>query len=354
MAMPTSGRPNDCVNFGDAWSMGDVSIAAWVARRFKDPVAQYVATEVGELRSHYSIIWLDTGLAARKPGADLLDVRFSNDWIIARSGWNEAEGLVAMRSGGPANHEHADRNSVIFKAYGERLFHDPYRAAYSHTEPHWLLRLTGAHTAVLIDGKGHQYHDGHEGTNASWAEARVVNYTTSARTTVVTSDATEAYRLVNADVLRVDRTLVYLKPDTLVILDRISLKENPVPVQLRFQIDNSDGKGRVGSEGSGFHVERPGASLKAAIYAAEDLKVRTGTLNVPEDKGIHPFAEAETGTGREHTVLSVCTAQKAGETHGVLSVRLQEETWRVQGTHNGRTISVVIDAGEAIPSVTFG
>ena len=81
--------------------------------------------------------------------------------------------VVALRSGGPGNHEHADRNSVIFKAHGERLLNDPVHASYSTKDPKWLLRQTEAHTAVLIDGKGHVYHDGRDGTNSSAAAATI-------------------------------------------------------------------------------------------------------------------------------------------------------------------------------------
>ena len=35
----------------------------------------------------------------------------SNDWVVSRTGWEAADTVVAFRSGGPANHEHADRNA---------------------------------------------------------------------------------------------------------------------------------------------------------------------------------------------------------------------------------------------------
>ena len=41
MSMPTIGKPDDAVNFGDASTVGDISVAAWVARRYNDRVAQY-------------------------------------------------------------------------------------------------------------------------------------------------------------------------------------------------------------------------------------------------------------------------------------------------------------------------
>jgi hypothetical protein len=76
MWMPVTGRPNDCVNFGDAYAIGDMSVAAWTASRLKDRVASYVAANAGELSSPWSVIWLDTSVAEEKPAPALQDVRF--------------------------------------------------------------------------------------------------------------------------------------------------------------------------------------------------------------------------------------------------------------------------------------
>ena len=69
---------------------------------------------------------------------------------------------------------------------------------------------------------------------------------------VVTSDATEAYRLVEPDVDLVRRTLVFIKPDVLIVADRVRMKSLSVPVQARFQVDNSDGKGNVRLDDAGL------------------------------------------------------------------------------------------------------
>ncbi|MDZ7290503.1 MAG: heparinase II/III-family protein [candidate division KSB1 bacterium] len=353
MSMPTAGKPNDAVNFGDASGMGDTSVSAWVASLHRDPIAQYVATAVGEIRSHYAIIWYDQTVTVQTPGSELHDVRFANDWVVARTGWEERSSVVALRSGTPANHEHADRNSVIFKAYGERLLHDPFKAAYSYTLPHWLLRQTEAHTAVLIDGKGHQYHDGREGTNASWAEAQIIAYHSTPQHLVVTSDATEAYKLVNPQVELVRRTLIFLKPEVLLLFDRVRLQSTPAKVQLRFQVYNEDGKGSARIEKNSFRIKRPLASLHGLIHSRMPVTLRVGNLNVPPDIGIHPFVEAEAKESRDHLLLSICTAQEVGKKHGKLQVTMKGAVWHLSGKHNQRTCAVAIKVNEDLPVVTI-
>ncbi len=353
MAMPTTGRPKDCVNFGDAWNMGDVSVAAWTARKHNDRLAQYVATSIGEIQSHFSIIWFGPDLPSTPPTAELHNVRLSNDLVISRTGWDEKSSVVALRSGGPANHEHADRNSVIFAAHGERLFHDPFHAAYSYTDALWFLRLTSAHTAVLLNGKGHQYHDGHEGTNASRAEAEIVSYAPGEHAVVVTSDATQAYRLVVPETALVRRTLVFLKPDILLLLDHVRFDQKPGSIQVRFQVDNSDGKGSVTADGRAFVIHRPAATARAMVDAVAPVKVASAMHSVAQEHGVYPFAEVSLGEALEHRILTVCTAQQSAKEHGTLSLSREGNIWTVKGIHNARAVNVRIDSSTDLPTVSL-
>jgi hypothetical protein len=231
--------------------------------------------------------------------------------------------------------------------------HDPFKAAYSYTMPHWVLRKTEAHTAVLINGQGHQYHDGHEGTNASWAEAKVVQYKPSEHHLVVTSDATEAYRLVNLDVDLVRRTVVFLKPDILLLFDRIRLKSAKLKVQLRFQIYNEDGQGKAEMGEADFVIRRPRASLRASLIASSTLSLRSAVHPIPQDVGVYPFVEAEVNDALDHRILTVCTAQQAGKEHGTVSHTASGSFWIVKVNHNGQTKTVKVDVAEELPRITI-
>lgn len=351
MAMPTLDQPRGCVNFGDAWTMGDISVAAWTARTQGDRLAQYAATAIGEVASHFAILWYDPRVKPAPPSKSLHNVRLSHDIVVGRTGWTARDSVVALRSGGPANHEHADRNSVIFAAHGDRLLHDPYKAAYSYTDPHWLLRLTAAHTAVLIDGKGHQYHDGHEGTNSSWAEAQVVAYEDRKGDLLVTSDATAAYQLVLPRVTMVRRSVVFLKPDILILVDRVRCGGDPLPVALRFQVDNMDGKGSASASAGGFRIVRPHATLQAAVVADPAPSCTTGVLPLPEKFGVHPFVEVSSPAVNEHLLVTVCTAQASGKDHGTLAVRRDGAVVTITGRHNARTVAMQIDISGDLPVI---
>lgn len=350
MTMPTIGNSQDCVNFSDASVIGDTSVAAWVAKTKHDEIAQYVAKEVGDVRNHYGIIWYDDSIPSKIPGPDLYDVRFATDWVVARTGWDTQSSVVALRSGPPANHEHADRNSVVFKAYGERLLHDPFKAAYPFTMKHWVLRLTEAHTAVLINEKGHQYHDGHEGTNASWAEATVLDYITDGKKMIVTSDATEAYKMVQPSVELVQRTLVFVKPDILVFLDRIKV-QLPSNVQVRFQVYNGDKRGTATTGDSKFTIQRPNASLEASVRATGKVAVHIAQHDVPADIGIYPYVEVESDSGTEHEIVTVCIANGPAKGNNEVAIAKKDNTWTATGKHNGKNFKVSLSITDPKPVV---
>lgn len=331
----------DVVNFSDSASGQDASVAAWVGATTKDPLCNYVANHVGSMRQFQALAWYRDDAPEQAPGADLLDVRMSNDWVVSRSGWTPGDSVLALRSGGPSNHEHADRNSIIFKAHGDRLFHDPFHAGYSPKVPRWLLRQTAAHSAVLIDGKGHQYHDGSEGTNSSWAWARVSSFRTGPNWMTVTSDATEAYQLVNDKVQRVERTLVFLKPDVLLVFDRVKLAAAQ-PVQLRFQVFNDDNGGSASAHDATFAIQRPLASLAATVHSTGAVACATGQLDLPADEGLFPFVEAASAAATEHRLLTVATTAPRAEAHGQLAVAHQNDAWTVSGTHRGRSVSATL------------
>lgn len=351
--MPVVKPEFDIVNHGDANGGVEVSVATWVARTHKDPLAQHVATSVGETKHVYGLIWFEPTLPATPPGPAQLDTRQANDIVISRTGWTANDNVLALRSGGPGNHEHADRNSVIFKAYGERLLHDPFRSAYITSQPRWMLRLTGAHTAVLINGEGHQYHDGSEGTNASWAFARVTDYRTGPGWMTVTSDATDAYQLVNPAVTRVLRTLVYLKPDVVVFLDRVTLKDAKASVQVRFQANNEDLAATLALPGENFLITRPHASLLGRVARSPGLTVRLGKLPLAEKDGSQPYAEIESAAATEHEILTVCTARPKGEAHGDLRLVREGATWRITGTHAGQKVDITINSATPVPTLTL-
>ncbi len=296
MTMPTVENPKAVVNFGDAFGPAQSAVPFWVAGRAYDPIAQWTGLHQNRSHDTWSLIWYDENLPVGPPLESTRLWLSDLDWIVARNGYDTNDLVVAMRSGPPQNHEHADRGSLIVKAYGEMLVADPHRPPYSYSDPSWMMRTTAGHSAVLIDGQGHQYHDGKEGTNASDALAHITRTLEREHLLAWTSDQTPAYRMVNDDVASVTRTVVVLHElPAVLVVDKVVKKARPSRIQARYFCFNNDGKGRVETSGSTFRIMRPGASLRGLTFALGDTTVRSLTLPIPQEVAVmHPFAEVET------------------------------------------------------------
>jgi hypothetical protein len=160
--------------------------------------------------------------------------------------------------------------------------------------------------------------------------------------------------MVVAETKRADRTLVFLKPDVLLMLDRVTLA-TAQPVQLRYQVFNDDGKGETVATGTGFEIKRPSAGLAASVHSTGSLTCSVLKHDLPESEGVHPFVEAVSAAATEHTLLTVAAARPSTESGpaGKLDVARQGTIWRVAGTHRGQKVNVSIDSSPAVPVITI-
>ena len=313
------------VNFSDAGMNPDASAGFWVAKQFKDGLAQYTAAYEAGRRNVFGMIYYDGTVKPIPPTDKDRDVKFEIGWIVSRTGWTENDSLLAFRGGNPANHEHADRNSFIFQAFGDRLLHDPMGAAYRASEAHWILRHTQSHNAVLIDGKGHFFHDGKEGTNMTIAKAVTLDYHADEKVMSVVSDATQPYQLVNKDVKKVLRTLYFFKPDIIILVDEVVKSKEDSNIQLRFHPFNWDGKAVVSDDGvNGFKIGRPNANLYGKVFSNQKVTVKNSKLDIPVGnvsypntpnaaaQQVFPFVQAGSAEASKKTVIvTVLSAQKS-------------------------------------------
>lgn len=346
----------DTVNFSDSGRTAAPSVLSWIARHTGSRLAQHTAEHFAEPRDFLDVLWYDPDRPAAPPPEALENVHLDLDWVIARSGWEADDAVLAFRSGMPANHEHADRNSFLYKVHGERLLTDHFGAAYDWREPGWLLRLTEAHNAVLIDGKGHQYHQGEEGTNESLAEAEVIRYEDEGERVWWSSDATQAYHLVDPDVRRVRRTVLFAKPDVVVLLDQVEKAETPSAMAVRFFPDNRDGAAALETDGRAFTIRRPKATLHGRTFARSPLALATDRLDLPADLGVYPFLEVAATPGLTHEVVTVLVARPAGSTSvPIPQVQPDADGWRIS-VGDLRAHIGTVDGGAAgtLPEVTWG
>jgi hypothetical protein len=320
MAAPVDFNPYEIINTGDAGRYREKvkflhpagrpesrsAVPFWVAREYRDGTAQWFADNLAAEHNLWSLVFFDETVQAEAlaPGPQLHvpDV----GWVVARTGFRSEDLVVNLRSGAGYNHEHADRNNLIVKAFGEPLVVDPLRPPYYMDDPAWLMRTTLGHSAVLVDGQGHYYHNGVEGTPKTHAQARLLGHDSGRGWARFSSDATQAYRLANAEIKAVVRTVVVLYDLAVVIVvDRLAKWRQDSRLEARFFGDNWDGQCTVSVLPDGFSIKRPGAVATATLFCREAVTVRTDQLPIPAERAVkYPFVAVETAVAADITLVT--------------------------------------------------
>ena len=329
MGRTADGDP-DIVNFSDSRRGVFPGALSRIAEYTNNPLAGYAAQYAGHPFFFYDFLWYRPDAPSRPPRAALLNHRNDLNWIICRSGWAPDDAVLAFKSGGPANHEHADRNHITFKAHGERLLNDHLGAAYDRRSDGWNMRFTRAHNAILIDGKGHPYVDGEDGTNDSKAYATILNYEDHGDHVWWTSDATAAYVLDNYHVHQVLRTVLFAKPGVIVVHDQIRFRYRAQTVAARFFPDNVDGKARLTVTGDRFTLSRPRAQLHGLVASTSGAAPRMARLEVKPETGDFPCVEVHAPEALSHDIVTVlATTAGTPSTSPRMTVGRVDGTWRI-------------------------
>jgi hypothetical protein len=368
MAMPTAEYPYEIVNIGDNGNYHRRrrithltgrpemrrELPYWVARTFGDGEAQWFGDNLAAAEGIWSFIYRDDSVKAVPPPAGVQHYRPHLDWMVTRTGFAADDLVVSLRSGCGHNHEHSDRNSLIVKCHGEQLIVDPLRPPYNYEDPSWLMRLTAGHSAVLVDGQGQLYNNGVEGTNKTICMARMEVVDTGPRHATWVSNATQAYRVANADVRSVVRAVVTCHDlPAVIVVDRVTVWKKAAPVEARFFADNYADKAQLSTTSDGFRIERPQAWAEGTVWSRDAVKVAAEQLPIaPERAPLHPYVGVTTAPTMATTIVTVIGLGRSGETGPQVSIEDGESTIDVTLRRGGRVAHCRIDDSAEVPELS--
>jgi hypothetical protein len=148
----------------------------------------------------------------------------STGWVAMHSSLEDDDRVsVYFKSSPPPygafNHQHADQNGFVINAGGERLaiesgYYDGWKTK------HWWnwLHQTRAKNAITYDGgKGQIFFE--ETDYKKMRYGRITKFSSSPQYDITTGDATQAY---DGALKRALRSLVYLRPNLLVVHDKLA------------------------------------------------------------------------------------------------------------------------------------
>ncbi|MBI3828981.1 MAG: heparinase II/III family protein [Planctomycetes bacterium] len=241
------------------------------------------------------VLWRDRSLP-KKPLATfkLSHLAVGRGTVLMRSDWTE-EATHAGFVAGPllSYHAHADAGSFSIWKHGELV---TPAGDYRGTLEKWPLdaysRTVASNSLLIYDpaekmrtrnrdalNDGGQL--GYEGIEGKMTGAKIVAYDARRAYTYVCADLTEAYAKSKVSCVR--RQIVFLRPDTVVIADRVS-STNPA-FQKVWQCYLS---GTAKAEGKVFHTDNGKGKLRADALLPADATV---TLLGGQDKAIDVFGQ---------------------------------------------------------------
>jgi len=175
---------------------------------------------------------------------------------------------------GSLNHSHGDQNGFLLYARGKVLAMDSGYYDY-YNSLHWRnwYKQTKAHNAITFDGgKGQSL--GANGLGSALFGGKITQFVTNDDYDVVTGDATAAY---GGQVSMAKRTLVFVRPATLVVIDQL---QSATPRRWEWNLHTT---AALLANAGGYKLNLEGAEMCADIVApdAVSLTVQPGYSPAP-------------------------------------------------------------------------
>ena len=306
------------------WSPGH--IALFFASLLELPQAQWAWQEAAAKPNYHrdpilSIIWHRDWGETPRPELSLAKRFRGVDWAFLRSGWDYGDVFFALQSGRwGRGHQHADKNSFVLEAYGERLCPDKGITAYG--SPRGLLyQSTVSHNTITINAG-----------NQRRANAKITRFEHNDRFDLVESDATANY----AHARKVLRRILFVRPRYFVIADEVVLDR---PGVVEFNL-HTFSQVRVDGDALLFTGDKADMLLKIVAPSAFGHRF-TQTLRTPRSQPVHDVQLFTPAAATEAVYLTVLYPVPKGQPLPAVAYERTETGAVIRVTHDHRTDTIV-------------
>jgi len=255
---------------------------------------------------------------------------------------------VMMRAAplGNISHSHADQNALVVGAYGSPLLVNtgirPWYGSPFCKEWYWT---TKAHNALEIDGRGQP--------KTAAASGKFIVFRPGEEYDYVVGDATPGY---GPNVERYRRHLVFVKPNTLAVVDEVKAKN---PVSLKFWL-HGRAPFTIDPSGERISLTAEKACLSGFLCSPGGVQtLQTDQYPIPPEMGRtrpewHLSAETKQRQASARFVAVVAVA-KAGETVALEEVQdlSTNEMTRIRFRRAGKPVTISIDPTGPALTVRF-
>jgi hypothetical protein len=354
-------------NNGSHWYGPDVHLRL-TAARFKNPHAQYLATQTAQAQINADSsafllpFWHDPSLVP-KPLDPLPTAHHFQDKDIAilRSGWGASATVFGFKSGPNSGH-HAAQNYRHNIAGGH--MHPDAGHILLHAHGDWLLvddgypkKMTAYQNSILVDNTGQT------GESGDWfedlqirmgkPEARILTFRANPSHDIVIGDLAPAYDNKHK-LTRLLRHILYLKPDVWVIVDEAQAA-NPTTFQLRFHAPAPFVQLPAGA----WRITRPTGSLTLDALSPTPITVHgfvdqiKGLNTVHSDHNLDALGIANQAPQASTLFVTMLQTHPSSQQAATFKPTLTQNTpgsYKLELAGNSITLSITLNPGQRNPA----
>ena len=268
---------SESFDMGDTHPPAGHSLGA-IAARSKDPVIRWYASQFAR-RTIFDFLFFDERVAPQAPAGFGSRLFRAKGDAVFRTGWDAGAGLILFRAGPTFNHNHSDQGSFHFRAFGETLITEAGWSDY-YKDPYYDTFFTQAagHNTLLVDGNPASQDIADTAQFAALdRHPRITDATLSPFYDAVGSDLASVYR---GRLEGYTRRLAYMKPDYLVVFDRVRAAGAPASFTWRLHVPAKSG---IALDGNGTSAGYAGARAALAIrsFSSTDTRLTVGDGHIP-------------------------------------------------------------------------
>lgn len=216
---------------------GPMNSWAWLLEKTPDPYLAWLYHSLKEFDTVQEVLHETGGIPARDPSS-LGPVRFFPDvgTAVFRSGWQEDDFVFVFRSGPFFNHQHMDQGSFYLADRDEIFLEERYDGEHHYYDDpvyrtHAIQPIS--HNTILVDRNPQSQKVGDPRGFAAGLndQARLERYIDADGLAFVSGDIGALYR---GKVRSLRRSVLYLKPRTILLVDEALPAEKDIELNLLF------------------------------------------------------------------------------------------------------------------------
>lgn len=265
--------PAESLDMGDSHPPAGHGIGP-IVYRSEDPVIRWYGRRF-DPRTIYDFVFFNQDVRPAAPAGGGSRLFRDKGNAVFRTGWEADSAMLLFRAGSTFNHNHSDQGSFLLRNFGEILASEAGWSDY-YKDPYYGSYFTQAigHNTLLVDGHPESQVIADTRQFAALDRyPRITDYISSGFYDAVGSNLAPVYPRLSA----YTRRLAFLKPDVLVVFDRVTAHQ---PSRYNVLLHVTDVE-RASTTESGGRFEGTRARLALRAFASDPIEVSLREGHIP-------------------------------------------------------------------------